>query len=241
MITTKSFDQGAQIELELTGQVSRDDYETTLIPAIETALTAQDQLRILVLMDEGFEGFDLGAAWADIQMGLTHWRGFDRIAVVAAAGWIKTGVRIMAPLMPCPVQLFAPAEAEAARRWLRQSLGTVHMEVLPSGALHVQLMGKLDPQVLARAEDGLDAHIRASDNFRLLLDLGQFEGWQGLSALGAHFKLVREHAPQASKLAILGDKGWQHMGQRVASHFLNAETQFFEISARAQAETWLEE
>jgi len=240
MITTRSSDQGAQIELELTGQVSREDYETILIPAIEAALTAQDQLRILVVMGEGFEGFDLGAAWADIQMGLTHWRGFDRIAVVAAAGWIKTGVRIMAPLMPCPVQLFAPPEADEARRWLRQSLGAVHMEVLPSGALHVQLMGKLDPQVLARAEDGLDAHIRASDDLRLLLDLGQFEGWQGLSALGAHFKLVRDHGPLASKVAILGDKGWQHMGQQVASHFLNAETQFFEISTQAQAVSWLE-
>lgn len=241
MITIDSLDQGAQLELTLTGRVSRDDYEGILIPAIESALTDHDHLRVLVLMDKTFEGFDLGAAWADIQMGLTHWRGFDRIAVVAQAGWIQTGVRIMAPLMPCPVQLFAVTEPDAARRWLRQSLGTVHMERLASGVLQVQMMGKLDPQALARAEEGLDAHIHTTGRFRLLLDLRQFEGWQGLSALGAHFKLIRDHAPLAEKVAVMGDKTWQHMAQRIASQFLNAETRFFDKAAHGQAETWLQE
>lgn len=239
MITTKTFDHGAQIEVELSGTVSREDYETSLIPAIDAALGDQDQLRILVVIGPAFKGFDLGAAWADIQLGLTHWRGFDRIAVVAGAGWIKTAVHIMAPLMPCPVQLFGSSETEHARLWLRQSLGSVHMTKLPGGALHVQLLGKLDPDALARAEDGLDAHIRSTENFCLLLDLGQFDGWQGLSALGAHFKLVRDHAPLVQKIAVLGNKGWQHMGQRLASQFLNAETKFFETDARAQAEAWL--
>ena len=239
MITINSFDQGAQLEVTLSGKVSREDYETTLIPAIEAALVEQDKFRILALMGEDFEGFELGAAWADIQMGLTHWRGFDRIAVVAEAGWIKTGVRIIAPMMPSPVQLFALTEADEARRWLRQSLGSVHMRALDSGAIYVQLMGKLDPEVLARAEEGLDVHIRDSDDFRLMLDLSQFDGWQGLSALGAHFKLVREHAPLASKVAVLGDKTWQHMGQRVMSNFMNAETRFFEPSAHSDAESWL--
>jgi len=241
MITIDSLDQGAQLEVTLTGRVSRDDYESTLIPEIESALADHDHLRILVLMDETFEGFDLGAAWADLQLGLTHWRGFDRIAVVAQAGWIQTGVRIMAPMMPCPVQVFAVTEPDAARRWLRQSLGTVHMELLPSGVLQMQLMGRLDPEALARAEEGLDAHIRGSDSFRLLMDLGQFEGWQGLSALGAHFKLARDHAPLAEKVAVLGDKAWQHMAQRIGSQFLNAETRFFDSGAHQQAETWLQD
>ena len=240
MITIERFDEHGLLELRITGTLSKSDYDDHLLPAIDAALQHHDRLRILAVIEAGFQGFDLGAAWADMQMGLTHWRGFDRIAVVAGQGWVASAVRMMAPLMPCPVQAFLPDQEEVARRWLRESLGSVYMKVLDGGALMVQLMGTLDPDVIARAEEGLDAHIRAADEFRLLLDLSEFDGWQGLGALGAHFKLVREHAPLAKRVAVLGDQSWQQIAQRLAGSFLYADTRFFDAGSRAEAEAWLQ-
>ncbi|WP_171173414.1 STAS/SEC14 domain-containing protein [Ruegeria sp. HKCCD8929] len=239
MITiTKQMD-GALIEAELSREVTSADYTETLVPAVETALAAHDRIRLLVIMGQEFKGYDLGAAWADTRLGLDHWRGFDRIAVVADQKWVQTGVRLAAPILPCPTQVFELAEVETARRWLRESLGAVHMIDLGGPCLQVRLMGKLDPEVIAQAEADLDAHIREHDRFRLLLDLTEFDGWQGLSALGAHFSLVRERAGIPERVAMVGDKGWQHMAQRVASRFLNARTHYFESADIESAMAWL--
>ncbi len=75
--------------------------------------------------------------------------------------------------------------------------------------------------------------------FRLLVDLTEFDGWQGLSALSAHFHLGCTHAPQLQRAAIVGNKNWQHMAQRIAGQILSAETQFFPGDDIEQAKTWL--
>jgi hypothetical protein len=240
MLTVEQADGSALLELRLYEKLSRADYSDVLIPEIEKALESHERLRLLVIIGESFSGFELGAAWEDMKLGLSHWSGFDRIALAADQGWITGSARMLAPLMPCPVQVFPLAGADDARRWLRESLGTVHMAVLDGGALHVQLMGRLDPEVIARVEDRLGDHIRnAEGGFRLLLDLTEFDGWQGLTALSAHFSLVRQHAPLAKRVAVLGDQSWQQAAQRLAGSFNYAETRFFDAAARAEAEAWL--
>jgi len=226
-------------EVLLSGKVTQADYDTALIPAIDKALETHDALRMLVITGPDFAGYDAGAAWADTKLGLTHWRGFDRLAVATDTGWIATGVRAMSPIMPCPVQVFALAETESARRWLRESLGAVHVRDLGGPALHIQLLGRPNPEDFKTAEADLDARLRERDGFRLLLDLRDFDGWQGLAAIAAHFNLAREHAPLVERAAIVGDQAWQHMAQKIASRFLKADVTYFPASAFDQARHWL--
>ncbi|WP_425044165.1 STAS/SEC14 domain-containing protein [Primorskyibacter sp. S87] len=243
MITVETQSDGRVLEVEFSGQVTGADYENTLVPAIEKALSGTGHVRLLVIAGEEFKGYDLGAAWADTKLGLSHWSGFERAAVVSDISWLRTAVRLAAPMMPCPVQVFDLADAETARLWLRESLGAVHMLDLGGRGLQVRLMGQLDPEVIENAEADLDARIRERQadhgGFRLLLDLTEFDGWQGLSALASHFSLVRDHAGIPDRVAILGDKSWQHMAQRVAGRFLNAETRFFGGDELDQAKSWL--
>jgi len=228
-----------QLEVRLTGTVTGDEYDTTLTPAVEAALAENDRIRALILVDEEFEGFDLGAVWADTKLGVSHWSGFDRLALVTDKGWLTSAARMMGALAPCPVQVFSLSQAEDARRWLRESLGAVHIEDLGGPALKVRLLGKLDPEAIAQAEGDLDAKIRARDGFRLLLDLSEFDGWRGVSALSAHFSLVREHAPLAERVAVIGNRAWQKMAQRLAARFLNAEVRFFDEDDAGEAKDWL--
>jgi len=228
-----------QLELRLSGQVTQKDYDEVLIPAIEAALKDHDKLRVLFVVADNFTGYDLGAVWADGRMGLTYWSGFERIAIAADPGWITTGVRAFAPLMPCPVQIFALNDTDAARRWLRESLGTVHMRDLDGRALHVELLGRPDAGDFDDAAGDLDALLRDRDGFRLLLDLREFDGWQGFSAVAGHFTLAREHAGLAQKVAIVGTHGWQKIAQRVVARFVNAETRYFAADDFEAAKTWL--
>ncbi|MFC3614860.1 STAS/SEC14 domain-containing protein [Lutimaribacter marinistellae] len=232
---------GALLEVEISGRLTAEEYETTLVPAVEAALAEHDRIRVVAILWQEFEGFDLGAAWADTKMGLSHWSGFDRIALVTDTGWIKGSARVFAPLMPCPVQVFELAEAEEARRWIRESLGAVHFVDLGGPGLMVQLVGKLEPAVIEAAEEDLEAEIRARDGFRLLLDLTEFDGWHGLSALMAHASLVRDHSGMVEKAAVVGDSAWQHMAQRVMSNFLKAETRFFDSTGIERAKKWLKD
>lgn len=239
MMSVKVSGEGDLLEVRVTGKVTAGDYETELTPALEAALEDHERVRMLVVIDEGFEGYDWAAAWADSKLGLSHWRGFERVAVVCGNGWVRGSVRAFAPMLPCPVQLFDLAEEEAARRWMHESLGAVHLTDLGGPSLMVQLLGKIDPEAIERAEEGLEAHIRERDGFRLLLDLREFDGWQGLSALSSHFSLVREHAPLAERVAVIGDKGWQRAARGLAARFLNARTAYFEADDEAGAKAWL--
>ncbi len=239
MITITTHLDGALIEAELSGEITSDDYAKTLVPAVETALADHDSIRLIVIMGQEFRGYDLGAAWADTKLGLGNWRGFDRIAVVADQKWVQTGVRLAAPIMPCPVQVFDLAEVETARRWIRESLGAIHVLDLGEPCVQIKLMGKLDPAEYKQAERDLDALIHGRTGFRLLIDLTEFEGWQGLSAMGAHFRLARNHVGLLDRAAIVGDKTWQKMAERVGSHVLGTRTQYFPSEDLENAKAWL--
>ncbi len=239
MITVHTNADGALIEVELSGEVTSADYASTLVPAIEAALEEHDAIRLLAIVGSEFKGYDLGAAWSDTKLGLSHWRGFDRIGVVADQGWVQTSVRLAAPILPCPVHVFGMDGVEEARRWMRESLGAIHVTDLGGPCVQISLMGKLDSQEYGQAQTDLDALLRERDGFRLLIDLREFDGWQGLTAMAAHFRLAAGHIGMLDRAAIVGDKTWQKMAQRMASHVLGTRTQYFPAEEYENAKTWL--
>lgn len=74
---------------------------------------------------------------------------------------------------------------------------------------------------------------------RLVLDLREFDGWSGLSALGDHFSLVREHYRVPERIAIVGNKTWQKMAGIIMAKFVNAQTRFFDSDDYDGAVAWI--
>ena len=245
MITVHTNSDGALIEVELSGAShQRRLFRCHWFPRSKLPWPSMNTIpiRLLVIVQPEFKGYDLGAAWSDTKLGLSHWRGFDRIAVVADQGWVQTSIRLAAPILPCPTfRCSRLAELEAARRWMRESLGSIHVTDL--GRTHVfrsAFWENWTPMSTSRPRRDLDALLHDRSGFRLLIDLREFDGWQGLSALAAHFRLAsRNHIGQLDRAAIVGDKSWQHMAQRVASHVLGTRTQFFPSEEIENAKTWL--
>jgi hypothetical protein len=102
------------------GRVTKDDYDTVLIPEVEKKLKQHDKLRIYYEFAPDFDGVDPGAAWEDARVGFSHFLHWERIALVTDVEWIKQ-MRFFGFLMPAEVRTFPLAEAGKAREWIAET------------------------------------------------------------------------------------------------------------------------
>jgi len=102
------------------GTVTADDYESIIIPAVESLFAQRDKVRFLYHLGEEFSGFEAGAMWDDAKIGLKHIFGWDRIAVVSDVEWIRAGIRIFGVAIPCHVRVFHNSEMAEATRWISE-------------------------------------------------------------------------------------------------------------------------
>lgn len=239
MITVEHTGEHNILEIRMTPPVTDRDYTETLIPAIDAAIAQGDRVRLLAVVEAGFSDFTLGAMLQDARTGLKHWRGFDRAALVTDNAALRAAAAAFAVFMPCPVGRFALSELEDARRWLRESLGTIHQEDLGDGILHVSLRGKVDSAAYENDLEDLNRFMAGHDKVRLLIDLRDFDGWQGLGALRDHFELVRGHAPRVERAAVVGNAGWQEMAVGIGRRAFGIEARHFGAEAFDAAKVWL--
>ena len=112
----EGLDEGV-IGARAVGKVTAEDYETTLIPAVERA-TAQGKARMLFVLGPEFEGYEAEAALDDARMGTHHWSDFAKIGVVTDHGAYRTLIKGFGFLMPGEVKVFAMDELDGAKKWL---------------------------------------------------------------------------------------------------------------------------
>jgi hypothetical protein len=227
------------IGARFSGEVIAEDYSKTMIPLLEDALRSHDKLKVLVVFDEGFTGYAAGAVWEDSKLGIQHWRGFERIAVVSDTDWIETMVKAGSFMMPCPVRTFDLDETDEARRWLGESLGSIRIN--QSGkVVTIGLIGELDTEAYDGKSDELDDAMAAADPARLIIDLREFDSWSGISAIADHIALGRAHRKVPLRVAIVGDKDWQEFAAtHIAPKVISGETRFFESDDFADATQWV--
>lgn len=239
MIDVKSGTQEGLLEVHMTAPITDKDYADVLMPAIDAALAEGEKMRMLVVMNADLTDFTMGALWDDAKLGIGNWRGFERIAIVTANKAMTRLVRAFSILMPCPVSVFGKWHEDEARLWLFESLGAIHQTDLGAGALHVELLGKIDADVYASETEDLNAYVRKNDRFRLLLDIRRFDGWQGLGAIAAHSQLVRTHAGQLDRAAVVGESKWEAMVVQVVKRLIGKEARYFDKNDFDAAKAWI--
>ncbi|MBO0882877.1 MAG: STAS/SEC14 domain-containing protein, partial [Mycobacterium sp.] len=101
-------------------KLSESEYRDVLAPRIQSLLTHFRTLRVLFLMDDSFQGWSLGAAWANTVFDVKHRRDFDKIAMVGAPKWedwcVKTAARV---LMSGEMRTFPRDQLTQAWEWLQ--------------------------------------------------------------------------------------------------------------------------
>ena len=109
---------GNVLAFECSGHVTRQDYDTVLVPKVEAALRKHDKVRLFYKVAPGFNGIDPGAVWEDFGVGMAHLLRWERIAVVTDVNWIGHSIKAFSFLMPGEVRIFPVAEQAQAREWI---------------------------------------------------------------------------------------------------------------------------
>jgi stage II sporulation SpoAA-like protein len=103
------------------GEVTRQDYDTVLIPAVEKALKSHDKVRLLYEVGPDFASYDAGAAWEDFKVGMEHFSRWERVAVITDIEWIKLATRLFSVFLPGTMRVYPTADAAQARLWITQA------------------------------------------------------------------------------------------------------------------------
>jgi hypothetical protein len=72
MLTKISDVPDSVLGFRASGELTSDDYQNVLAPAVEAALQSQDKLRPLYFLGDDVTGFTPGAAWQDTKVGMPH-------------------------------------------------------------------------------------------------------------------------------------------------------------------------
>jgi hypothetical protein len=107
--------------LDINGRLRKPDLDRAqdaLLGELERA--SYPTVRLLVVLD-GFEGWDDSADWSDLTFYATHGNRIERMAIVAAERWRDQALMFAgADLRRGPVEFFATSALDDARTWLRQ-------------------------------------------------------------------------------------------------------------------------
>ena len=104
------------------GHVTKQDYETVLVPAVEEALKKAGKVRLYYQIDPDFSGIDPGAMWEDFKVGMEHILRWERIAVVTDVDWIRHTLGFFGFMMPAIVKIFNVNESAKAREWISNDM-----------------------------------------------------------------------------------------------------------------------
>ena len=100
------------------GHVTREDYDTVLVPAVANALEAHDKVRLYYETAPDFGGISPGAVWEDTKVGLGHLSHWEKFAVVTDVDWIRHTMNLFRFLIPGEMKVFSTDEAGKAREWI---------------------------------------------------------------------------------------------------------------------------
>ena len=106
------------VGIAASGEVEANDYETVLIPAVESAVQRHGRIRLLYQLGPGFIRFTPGAMWDDARVGLAHPKSWERFAIVTDVAWVTHAAGMFKFLIPAVVKVFSLDEQSEAEKWI---------------------------------------------------------------------------------------------------------------------------
>jgi hypothetical protein len=110
------------VGIEAVGNVTLEDYEDVVAPAVERALASHQKIRLLHVIGERFQGHSASALLEDAKLGLANVRSIERIAVVTDNAHFRALVKGAGWTLPGDLKLFSNAERAEAEAWVSEGL-----------------------------------------------------------------------------------------------------------------------
>ncbi|ROO85441.1 SpoIIAA-like protein [Actinocorallia herbida] len=224
------------------GTLSREDYETVIVPVVEEARKEGRKLRVLSEVGPDFHGLTPGAMWEDLKVGSSALRLFEGCAIVTDTKWIRESTRLASFFMPCPVRVFPLGEREAAAAWLStlpEGPGVSHRLVPESNVMVIEVAAPLraqDFEALAQTADTwLATHAELAG---IVVHVRTFPGWENVKGLLKHARFVRDHHRRVRRAALVSDSRVADLAPALVNHFVHAEVRHFDYADLDAAIAW---
>jgi len=227
------------------GEVTSDDYQSVLVPALEDKLTKSKKIRLLYVLGDQFDGYTGGAAWEDAKVGMKHLAAFERVAVVTDVDWIRNMVKAFGFAIFGQVRVFDNDELGEAREWICEPAATSDLRfelIKDKGVLILEPRGELETGDFERLSAVLDPYLAEAGGLRGLMIVAEhFPGWDDFAALSSHLRFVKDHRRKVQKIAFVTDDRLLSVLPRISSQFLVAEARAFPMANRDEALLWVGE
>lgn len=123
---------GPVLAVKCEGKLTKRDFDGFLSPAVERMHCEHEKIRILFQMTH-FKGVEVGAVFADLLLGLKHFRHIERIAIVGHNALEGVIAALAKPFVTA--KYFEIAEESLAYKWVHEGIedGPVSLEDAPKG------------------------------------------------------------------------------------------------------------
>lgn len=108
------------VGIEAKGEVTGEDYDQVLIPAVEGALETNDKIRLFYVLGAEFDGYSAAAMWDDAKVGMSHYFSWERMALVTDHDAYRRLVKGFGFMLPAKVRVFDLAQLEEAKAWVAE-------------------------------------------------------------------------------------------------------------------------
>jgi len=104
--------------VRVTQKLSDDDYMRIFIPKLDEIIERYGKARVLVYLDDGYNGIELGAIWDDVKFGIEHRNDFIKVAAVGAPRWMDWVMNASSAIMSGVVRTFSTERLQEALDWV---------------------------------------------------------------------------------------------------------------------------
>jgi hypothetical protein len=111
-------------------------------------------------------------------------------------------------------------------------------EELDGMLLVVKVSGKLSKADYERFVPETERLIKLFGKIRVVFEISDFHGWE-LGAVWEDIKFDFKHFTDIERLAIIGDRAWEHGMAVFCKPFTTAKIQYFDLNQSAAARKWI--
>lgn len=105
--------------VKATGNFTNQDYRDFLIPRLEALIKEFGRVRVLLYLDEDFQGFEREALLSE-SFGHENRNNFEKIAVVGGSWLLSLEMKLITPFLAGEVRNFSRSQLPQAWTWIRK-------------------------------------------------------------------------------------------------------------------------
>ena len=107
-----------------------------------------------------------------------------------------------------------------------------------SAYLAIKLSGKLTAENYEEFVPKVESIVKDRGSIRILITMHDFHGWE-MAAAWEDTKFGVRHFHDIERLAMVGEKAWQHGMAVFCKPFTKATVRYFDLSDSRDAENWI--